>query len=173
MNSSPAFAAKSVKYFIVSVEKLDLPSAPALPLHQSHAARPARIHDVSVIADAGLKFRIAFDSISLPGASAISSTRHADRYGSPPATATLSSSNRGASFDSSRCASSPHPLDGFTRYIAAVPRKSASVIAIHATPGSSINSGSPTIFGTVARLLNGSFTYSLSYADRKFGSASA
>jgi hypothetical protein len=46
------------------------------PDHQSQAALPALIHDVSAIADGGLRLTTKFDSMRVPGSRPIMMTRH-------------------------------------------------------------------------------------------------
>src|SRR4051812_15822207 len=98
-----------------SVVNAYFPSAPILPLHQSHDALPALIHETSFTAAGGFKFIMAFDSISFPGVLPIISTRHADCKADFAVTATSGRSILGANLDSSVCPD--HPPDGLVRYI--------------------------------------------------------
>lgn len=69
-----------------------LPSVPMLPLHQSQEAFPARIQEVSLIAESGFRLMMTLDSISLPGSVPTSSTLQAEWCGKEPVTAMSGSS---------------------------------------------------------------------------------
>src|SRR5580692_643385 len=69
----------------------------ASPDHQSHDDFPALIHDVSAIFEGGFRFSTIFDSISLPGSSAIMNTRHGLENGVAVSTATPCGSRSPAS----------------------------------------------------------------------------
>src|SRR5579863_1803996 len=70
------------------------PSA-ASPDHQSHAALPGLIHEVSAIAHGGLRLMTILDSTSRPGLSATIITRHGECNGAGPTTETPGMSKRG------------------------------------------------------------------------------
>src|ERR1700722_8139385 len=74
------------------------PSASA-PDHQSHAAFPGLIQDVSAIAEGGFKLMTMFDSIRRPGSDPISNTRQGQTEGACSRTAVELSSARGASVE--------------------------------------------------------------------------
>src|ERR1051326_6083584 len=157
---------------MVAVVNAGLPSGPRLPLHQSHAALPGLIHEVSAIADSGLRLLTILDSMSFAGLSAIWITRQGEWWGRVPVTATPGSSRCGASLDTG--VGSPQALPVLVRDMAALSLRSASVTANQATPGSSPTSGSPAIRGSepppwLARLLAVLLTNSLSYWDVKLG----
>jgi hypothetical protein len=99
---------------LVFMPVLKLTLGAASPLHQSHADLPGLIHDVSAIFDGGFRLSTMFDSISLPGSSAIKSTRHGEFAGAGVSTAMLASSTCGDS--SLRNANAP---GAFFRYIPA------------------------------------------------------
>src|SRR5438309_2150365 len=74
------------------------------PLHQSHDALPALIHEVSAIADGGFRFITMFDSIRRPGSAPIITMRHGVTIGVLAITLTAASSIRGESLASSASA---------------------------------------------------------------------
>src|ERR1035441_8993817 len=87
----------------------DLKSTPSAdsPDHQSQAALPGLIQEVSAIAEGGLRLSTMCDSISRPGALAIISTRHGDGAGVATATERLGSSIWGERRASRALASRP------------------------------------------------------------------
>src|ERR1039458_2743579 len=98
--------------------------------------------------------------------------RQAEWYGSVPATAMPGSSMFGARRDTRVC--SPHALPVLVRYMAELPLRSASVMAIQATPGISARSGSPARRDVepppvLARALAVLLMNSLSYDEVKLG----
>src|SRR5581483_1459322 len=68
-----------------------------LPDHQSQAAFPGLIQEVSAIADGGFRLITMLDSIRRPGSAPIMTTRQGVRRGVTPVAASSGSSARGAS----------------------------------------------------------------------------
>src|SRR5579884_746225 len=117
MYSRPDLAAKSTYHFMFSVVKARLPFLSRLPLHQSQAALPGWIHDVSAMAQGGLRLPTTFDSIRLAGCSAIWMTRQGERCGRSPMTAMPGSRTLGERRDSNQCSDQFVPPPA--RYMAA------------------------------------------------------
>src|SRR5579862_7013887 len=72
------------------------PSAES-PDHQSHAALPGLIQEVSAMAQGGLRLRTMLDSMKRPGLSATIMTRQGECTGVTPTTETPGISRRGES----------------------------------------------------------------------------
>src|ERR1700693_1168628 len=70
------------------------------PDHQSQAALPGLIHDVSAMAEGGLRFSTMWDSMSRPGSAAIMRTHEGVASGVSPETARPGSSMSGDRLDS-------------------------------------------------------------------------
>src|ERR1017187_686768 len=119
----------------------DFPSGPMSPVHQFQEAFPGWIQLVSCTLFGVFKSETTLDSISLPGSSATSRTRHAEWCGKVPVSAKFGLSNRGESFETNQWpAQFP---EGLVTYIPLLPSRSASVSAIHAVPGKCISKGRP------------------------------
>ncbi len=101
-----------------SVVTFALAAAPMLPFQEGQDARPARIQEVSLMAEGGFRLWIALDSISRPGSVAYNASVSRPNGAAELRTPNLRFVNVGRQPGWS-AVMRPRPVEGLVRYMAA------------------------------------------------------